>query len=207
MIQRVWGVGFALDPAKVAAVEAVHKVLLKETTRMLDSIVRVGRKLNELATKLSPQEFDRGLRDGSEVFCGWSRSTLSKVMAVANFMDGKSLSIEAVPQTYSVLYEFTTLNDEEFERAKSLQLFRPDARRVEITDFKRRLNDPESQNAPEAINKMPEIVRIDESLRGLEVKAQSLRRKRAKIIAEALNLSCNPDPARRPSPLLRRGHL
>jgi hypothetical protein len=192
MIQRIWGAEFLADPVKSEAVRRVYRVLSEETARMLRSAIVIGRQLNDLRQRISSEEFERGLREGKDVFRGWSRGNISKMMSVAEFVDQRSLPIEIVPQSYTVLYEFTTLDAEAFHRAQEARIFRPDVRRSEVSDFKRRVIDlePVRIEAPKA-NTNPELATIENQIRQLRVEMRSLRRRRASLLAEALERSAS----------------
>lgn len=186
IIQRIWGAGFLADPVKSEAVRRVYRVLSEETARMLKSAIVIGRQLNDLRHRISAEEFERGLREGKDVFRGWSRGNISKMMSVAEFVDQRSLAIEVVPQSYTVLYEFTTLDEEAFHHAQETRIFRPDVRRSEISDFKRRVIDLEPVKVGDPKAKVdPELVAIENRLRQLRVEARSLRRRRANLLTEA----------------------
>ena len=47
----------------------------------------------------------------------------------ARFIDERHLPPDSVPQSYTTLYEFTTLDELQFQKAQELQLFRPDVQR------------------------------------------------------------------------------
>lgn len=197
MIQRIWGAEFLADPVKSEAVRRVYRVLSEETSRMLKSAIVIGRQLNDLRQRISSEEFERGLREGKDVFRGWSRGNISKMMSVAEFVDQRSLAIEIVPQSYTVLYEFTTLDEVAFHRAQETRIFRPDVRRSEISDFKRRVIDlePVRIEDPKAMAN-PELATIENRMRQLRVEMRNLRRKRASLLAEAMELSASARPPR-----------
>jgi hypothetical protein len=182
IVMRVWGPSVLGDPLKCSAIASTQEVLVEESVRMLRSAIVVGRSLNRLREVLSSDEFERGLRESRVAFRGWSTGNLSKLMNVARFVDDRRLVVDAVPQSYSVLYEFTTLDEKEFDRARSIGIFRPDVRRVDVQEFKKHIRLGEM---PGATERPANLVRIEERIRALQTELRELRLQRTKALAVA----------------------
>lgn len=185
LIRRVWGPAMLDDVRKVRAIVRIREVLREETGRMLRSATIIGRSVNDLRQELSQPDFERAMRFSRDVFPGWSKANLSKMVSVAKFVDDSKTPFDALPQSYSVLYEFTTMDVADFELAKETGLFGPAVTRSAVQVFKRHLDQKRRANAAGAQPPNASAIReVDERLRVLLAEARELRRKRARLAAE-----------------------
>lgn len=65
-------------------------------------------------------------------------SIARQLRAVAQAVRSQVIPVDALPSSYATAYQLTTLEAEELEAAKSQGLVRPDVKRHEIVDFKKR---------------------------------------------------------------------
>jgi hypothetical protein len=182
VIREVWGDAILTEPKKVEAILRAQSVIVEENATMLSAAINMGRAMLEAKAQLTPQEFQRGLRESRKAWGGWSRSNVSKLIAVAEFCDRHHFSSDRVPQSYTTLYEFAALPDDQFERTVQIGLFRPDVRRTDIQAFKHKLQ--EGGILPNTASVSPytaEIDRIDQRLRTLENEAERARKRRAEL--------------------------
>ena len=180
VIRRVWGDSILAEPSKVSAIVRVQHVMAEEGSRMLKSALNIGRALLDLRGELTRGEFARGLRRSAEAFRGWSPGNISKVMRVAEFIQERELAVAILPQSYSTLYEFTTLDESQLEKAKALELLRPDVRRSDVVEFKRRV--AEAREAATVPSR--ELQKIDEKIRDLRAQLAQARRERGRMLSK-----------------------
>ena len=184
VIRRVWGVGILGDEGKLAAIRNTRSVLREEIGRMLVSGINIGQSLNDLCDKLSKDEFDRGFRECKDAFPGWSASSLSKFMHCARFLQDRKLDPNACPQSISVLYDFTTLDERQFEKANTLGLFNRNAKRSDIQGFKRLIKEECRGGSTDlSLTVIEEARRLDDRIRSLTVELRDLRERRALLQA------------------------
>lgn len=185
LIRRVWGASMLAEPDKVQAIVRARAIVGRETGGMLQSAINIGRAMLDLRANLTEDELERGLREGADLFRGWSKGNLSKMMKVAKFVDERSLPMTRVPQSYTVLYEFTTFDEEQFEKAKDVDLFRPDVRRSEVEEFKRREHsDVPAQVAGATPAQAAEFGKVERRLAEMQVEMRRLRYRRTQLLAE-----------------------
>jgi hypothetical protein len=179
VIRRVWGDSILAEPSKVSAIVRTQSVMAEETGHILKSSLNIGRSLLELKAVLSREEFARGLRRSAEAFRGWSSGNVSKVMRVAEFVDQAKMTMAVLPQSYTTLYEFTTLDDIQLEKAKALSLLRPDVRRSDIVEFKRKVVGANAGTQPPS----QQLVKIEERIRTLRAELAQAIRERNGLLA------------------------
>jgi len=180
IIRRVWGVGVLGDEGKLAAIRNTRSVLREEMGRMLVSGINIGQSLNDLCDRLSKDEFDRGFRECKDAFPGWSASSLSKFMHCARFLQDRELDPNGCPQSISVLYDFTTLDERQFEKANTLGLFNRNAKRSDIQGFKRLIKEEgRGGSADLSLSMIEEARRLDDRIKFLTVELRDLREKRS----------------------------
>ncbi len=180
IIRRVWGVGVLGDEGKLAAIRNTRSVLREEMGRMLVSGINIGQSLNDLCDMLSKDEFDRGFRECKDAFPGWSASSLSKFMHCARFLQDRKLDPNACPQSISVLYDFTTLDERQFEKANTLGLFNRNAKRSDIQGFKRLIKEEGREGRADlSLSMIEEARRLDDRIKSLTVELRDLRKSRA----------------------------
>jgi hypothetical protein len=180
LIREVWGDAILAEPAKVEAILHAQGVIAEENTTMLGAAINMGRALLEARAQLTEGEFRRGLRASRKAWHGWSASNISKLMAVAAFCDRHRFPQQQVPQSYTTLYEFAALPDEQFQRTVEIGLFRPDVRRSDIQAFKHKLAEGTvdlSRNASETCPYEEEAERLGQRLRYLDGEAEKVRRR------------------------------
>jgi hypothetical protein len=157
--------------------------MAEETGHILRSSLNIGRSLLELKAILSREEFARGLRRSAEAFRGWSSGNVSKVMKVAEFVDQAKMSLAVLPQSYTTLYEFTTLDEMQLEKARALALLRPDVRRSDIVEFKRKVVGTNGETQPPS----QQLVKIEEKIRTLRAELAKATRERTRLLAVQKN--------------------
>jgi hypothetical protein len=178
VIRRVWGATIMGDAPKLNAIIQTRQVMSEETGRMLKSALAIGRSLVDLRTTLTRDEFARGLRRSGEIFRGWSSGNISKVMKVAEFVDSYHLEVAAIPQSYSTIYELTTLSEEDFSRAQEMSLLRPDVRRSDIIEFKKGI---EGLASAEDM-KSKELAAVEKEINDARALLAKLRRNKTNIL-------------------------
>ena len=127
--------------------------------------LEVGRTLNEAKLRLAHGEFGRML----EAELPFSYAVGHKLMQVAAAVEAGTLPRERLPP-YSVAYQFLTLKPDERAAAVNEGLVRPDVRREEILEFKRKLRTRTGNPAREAelIRKLQQLLerrrKLDEEI-------------------------------------------
>jgi len=191
-IRRVWGLAVLDDESKLAAIRSTRSVLREEMGRMLVSGINIGQSLNDLRDSLSKDEFDRGFRECRDAFPGWSASSLSKFMHCARFLQDRKLDPKACPQSISVLYDFTTLNELQFEKANDLGLFNRNAKRSDIQGFKRLIKEEGRGGLVNAsIVQSAEIKRLDDRIKAVLAELRELREQRARLQGSGIQASAS----------------
>lgn len=100
-----------------------------------DKFLLIGRYLNRAKADLPHGEYqamvERELPFGVQI--------AFQLRSVAEAIDSGRLLEQEVPNSYSVIYQITTLNDEELRIAREQKILRPSLTRAEIIRFKRDL--------------------------------------------------------------------
>ena len=184
LIREVWGDAILAEPKKVEAILHAQGVIAEENTTMLGAAINMGRALLEAREQLTEEEFRRGLRESRKAWHGWSAPNISKLMTVAEFFDRHRFPQQQVPQSYTTLYEFASLPDEQFQRTVEIGLFRPDVKRTDIQAFKHKLAGGELNLSHEAGEVCPyegEVDRLELRLRYLDGEAAKVRKRLAEV--------------------------
>jgi hypothetical protein len=180
LIRDVWGDAILAEPKKVNAIIRAQNVIADENGTMLGAAINMGRALLEAREQLSAEEFARGLRQSRRAWRGWSSGNVYKLMAVAGFYDRHQFAPQQVPQSYTTLYEFAALPEEEFQQTIKIGLFRPDVKRTDIQAFKHKLASGEldtSRPHADVSPHEPEVERLQQRLRHLEGETEKVRKR------------------------------
>ena len=147
-----------------------------EITRLWDEaqhrFVEIGRYLNEAKTSLGHGRFlpmvESQLPFGIRV--------AQKLMQVAEAIDSEILPPERLPPSYNTVYELVTLKEEERAIALERNIVRPDVKRDEVIEFKRKLR---------AKPQLPEQERkkLKQRLERLRTQRQRLEQEIADLVA------------------------
>lgn len=124
-----------------------------------ENFLTIGRYLNQAKGALEWGEFEAMI----ERDLPFGPSVARKFRAVATLADSGAVPVGLLPRSYSVAYEVCTLTDEERSMAMAAGVVHPEARRGELTAFKKRLRSPPSENVRER-------TALEEELRQLEKK-------------------------------------
>lgn len=130
--------------------------------------LEVGRNLNEAKSRLAHGEFGKMLENELP----FSYAVGHKLMQVAAAVDAGTLPRERLPP-YSVAYQLLTLKPDEREAAVREGLVRPDVRREEILEFRRKLRTKSGNPArdTELARKLQQLLerrqRLDEEITAL----------------------------------------
>ena len=189
-VSRVFGASFVADTAKMQAVAQVAREFRRQGAKILVAAVQMGRSLGELREQIGDEDFARAVRESRVIFCGWSAGNLSKMMAVARFVDSGSFEMDRLPQNWSTVYELTTLGPEHLKRAVQGDLLRPDVTRNQVKAFKLRLlqgpaasTDPEMQDSA-ARN----LAAARKRLAALDARAAAMKDARRKLVEQISGL-------------------
>ena len=138
-ISEVFGEAILNDADKVNAIVKAQNELGEDIKNLLGAALRMGRTILELKGALSGGEFTKALSHSPKIFRGMTRGTVQKLMTVAEWVDSGRLPMAMAPQHYTILYEFTTLREDELRAAIEQNLFRPDVTRNEVSIWKKRI--------------------------------------------------------------------
>lgn len=177
LVREVWGDAILAEPAKVRAILHAQDAIGEENATMVGAAINVGRALIDVRRQLNPQEFARGLRESRRAWGGWSKSNVTKLIAVAEFVDRHTFAPERLPQSYTTLYEFTVLPEPVLQQTIEIGLFRPDVRRSDIQAFKHRAELDAPPRPPGVSPYAAEIERLAQELTVIESRADRLRRR------------------------------
>lgn len=179
-ISRLLGVSVVDDRRKLSAVVASIDSVREQTGRMVDGGVHIGRVLNDVRDVLSSEEFARLLRSGRELLSGWTSGNLSKMMGAARFVDSNRVSRDILPQSYTVLYALSLLDELQIQRAIERRIVRPSLTRSEVEQLRRiGALDDKTRVAPEP---PPEVRKLDARIESLLRELRAVRAKRADLL-------------------------
>jgi hypothetical protein len=135
--------------------------------------ISIGRRLNEAKEHLNHGQF----MDMVAADLPFSHSVANRLMRVAAGIDAGAVSLDRLPPSYATIYEVLTLTSEEREKAEAEGVIRPDMRRQDLADFKRRLRQAMLQaSTPQAKPQTPEPIVVD--------RQAELEARRAVLLAE-----------------------
>ena len=142
--------------------------------RIKNDFLTIGRMLNCARENLPHGEFmpmiRRELPFGEDV--------AEMLMAVAKKVDEKKLSADQLPPAYSIAYQIASLKEDELKQAVAEGLVRPDVKRAEIEQFKRRIRRPFREANKDRLTEIDlEIGRLQARILNLRDEAESLRQK------------------------------
>lgn len=161
-ISRVWGSAVLTKSSVLSAIRRVQDELDHQGGRMLSAAIQIGRALVALREEMTPQEFARGMRQSRQVFRGWSAGNLSKMMAVADFVDRRQLDFKQLPSSVGACYSLTHLQEPQLEKAREIGLLRPETTRAEVEDFRRSM-------APDPIKPAPSTTPASKELKQISI--------------------------------------
>lgn len=136
-ISRVWGSAVLAKATVLSAIRRVQEELDHQGGKMLSAAIQIGRALVSLRAEMTPEEFARGMRQSRQVFRGWSAGNLSKMMAVAEFVDRRQLNLKQLPSSVGACYSLTHLEEPQLQKAREVGLLRPETTRAEVEAFRR----------------------------------------------------------------------
>ena len=179
-IRRLLGVSVVDDRRKLSAVVASIDSVREQTRRMVDGGVHIGRVLNDVRAVLSLEEFARLLRSGRELLSGWTSGNLSKMMGAARFVDSNRVSRDILPQSYTVLYALSLLDELQIQRAIERRIVRPSLTRSEVEQMRRTGRfEGGSRMASEP---SPEVQKLDAKIESLLSELRAVRAKRVNLL-------------------------
>ena len=179
-IRRLLGVSVVDDRRKLSAVVASIDSVREQTGRMVDGGVHIGRVLNDVRAVLSSEEFARLLRSGRELLSGWTSGNLSKMMGAARFVDSNRVSRDILPQSYTVLYALSLLDELQIQRAIERRIVRPSLTRSEVEQM-RRIGKSED-GLQKTSEQLPEVRKLDERIELLSKELRAVRAKRTDLL-------------------------
>lgn len=126
--------------------------------RAQDQFIAIGRYLEQAKEKLPYGEFEEMV----ERDLPFSSSVARRLRTATAMIDSGEVSAEALPSSYSVVYELASMTPEERGRAAEAGLVRPDVTRKELVTFKRSLRNPaEDPNRSVEANEENERLQIE----------------------------------------------
>ncbi|CAK0756477.1 hypothetical protein CCP2SC5_210047 [Azospirillaceae bacterium] len=145
-------------------------VLWNETQRCF---IMIGRYLNYAKTQLSHGEFEPMIQ--RELPFG--QSVANRLMAVSAAIEANIISIDVLPNSYTIAYEIISLTEQERDIAKNEGLIRQDVRREEIVAFKRRLRSSTVDKKSEIQRSLMKLInqrnKINQQIHALETELRS----------------------------------
>jgi hypothetical protein len=146
IISDVFGEEMLNHRDKVNAILTSQHDVYAQTMSLLDSALNIGRAVFALSDQLALDEYRLLMANTDKVY-GLSRGIVSQLVTLSQQIDTGRLRRDSCPRTYSVGYQFATLDDRELEEAIAIGLYRPDVTRREVIEFKAKLK-PEKAVAP-----------------------------------------------------------
>lgn len=193
-ISRVWGPAVLGKASLVSAIRRVLDELDHQGGKMLSAAIQIGRALGALRAEMTPEEFARGMRQSHQVFRGWSAGNLSKMMAVADFVDRRQLALKQLPSSVGACYSLTHLAEPHFQKAREVGLLRPETTRAEVEAFRRsvvdartpaeRTHEPESKDMKHVATLRTKLVELDRERRSIRSEISRLIKVEARRAAK-----------------------
>jgi hypothetical protein len=139
-----------------------------------DRVLRIGKMLVMAKATLGHGEYEQMI----EQDLPFARGVAFQIRSVYESIQSGQFTAEELPAPYSIAYQLVSLKDpEKLEQARAEGLVRPDVRRSEILEIKRRLSSSETTRAvsPERIRALKaDRQKLLEKLRALEAELQDL---------------------------------
>jgi hypothetical protein len=98
----------------------------------------------------------------------FGKAVAFRLRAVAEAIDSKAIPFARLPESYAILYEYTTLQAEHLQLADQRGLIRKDVTKAEVTDFKRSLRSVPDEAKREAL--VRELKRLHEQRKRLALR-------------------------------------
>ena len=126
-IAAVLGKEILGERAKVLAVLRSQNEVRDLSMQVFEGQINIGRTFGALRPTLSPDEYRR-LIDRSDRLYGahLTRSTVVKLIAVADAVDRPRFPVKRLPRAYTLIYEFAAMGDSLLVRAEAARLIKPD---------------------------------------------------------------------------------
>ena len=187
------------DQTSLMAILKAQKELREDAGRLLDAAIGMGRTLNDLQSTVGRTRFGQVCKYSSELFPGLSRGNVAKLMAVADFVDQRVIHRDLLPAAYTVVYELTTIPQNEVKDAYRNGVLRPDITRKEVLEWKRSLDDeskpashqPQQTGIFRVAALKQELDKIKRDRTGLIERLLMLRRRQREIEE---NIQSSPQP-------------
>lgn len=158
------------EPGKLRTRANFADVIVSLWTEAEENFLSIGRYLNHAKTVLEHGDF-MGMVERDLPF---RYSTANRLMKVAAAIDSGALPADRLPPSYATVYEMVLLNPEERELAVTQGLFRPDIRRQDVIDFKKRLR---SATVPDVEATRAELARLEAERARIDLRIAALRAK------------------------------
>ncbi len=106
--------------------------ILREWGNAMEATVRVGRLLNQAKATLAHGEFEAMV----ESDLPFKAATARKLRKAAELVDSGEISLERLPEAYTLLYAIASMPDETRQQALDAGVIRPEVTRSELEAFK-----------------------------------------------------------------------
>lgn len=137
-LERLPSMQMDAAPAALFAREDFAREIGRVWRESQERFVLIGRYLNEAKARLPHGEFMAMVAADLP----FKHSTANKLMIVARFVDGRAIDPALLPPSSETCYQITTLSELERQQAVTEGIIRPEMRREDVVQFKRRLRAP-----------------------------------------------------------------
>jgi hypothetical protein len=103
-----------------------------------ESFLLIGRQLNQAKEVLPHGDFQRMIEERLP----FDKSRAYQLRMVAGLVDSGRVSEDELPRSSATAFLFTSLDQRLLDRAKVEQILRPDVKRREVQEWKRRVSSP-----------------------------------------------------------------
>lgn len=162
-----------LPPSKLRTRANFADAISRLWTEAEENFLAIGRYLNYAKTALEHGEF----MEMVERDLPFRYSTGNRLMKVAAALDAGELPVEQLPPSYATVYEVLTLTPAERAQAQAQGIIRPDIRRQDVVEFKRRLRASSLTSISEEEATRAELARLEAERARLDVRIAELRAK------------------------------
>lgn len=157
------------DPAKLLAREEFAAEIRRAWTESQESFLLIGRYLLAAKDKLQHGEFMAMVASDLP----FSHQSANKLMSVARFIEAEEMPLNLLPNASETCYQITTLTSEERVQALKEGIIKPEMRREDILQFKRRIRAPqpidlEAQRHQLKLERIKLLKRLEDIDRALE---------------------------------------
>lgn len=183
VISDVLGESITHDRRKMEAILFSQSEVGARSLDVFRSCVEIGEAIGNLKRTLTSDEYGRLVASAPLIWGRHlSRGTVNQLVAVAASVRNRRLDTEKLPKSISIVYQFSTLSDQELGRAQEVGIYHSGVTRREVIRWK------EDLRRAEAVEDTAGVASTVASRKALRRGRERLRTERRRLVARVTEI-------------------